>query len=69
MDYQTKSRKKENILTKLKRLMPGCSAGINAMSDKEGNVTTDPKEIAKLLRDHWAETFRKRGIGNTKMNV
>ena len=54
-------------MVKLKRLMPGCSVGINAMADEAGNISTDPKEVAALLKDHWEKVFKKRGIDEARL--
>ena len=62
MDLQVKSRKKENILVKLKRLLPGGATGIGAMADSTGEVTDDPKRIGDLLCEHWAKVFGKQYI-------
>ena len=62
LDPQVNNRKKENVLVKLRRLMPGTSNGINALADEMGNITTDPKAITSILKKHWEEVFQKSGI-------
>ena len=42
--------------------MPGCSVGINAMADHSGEITTGPTSIARLLKEHWGEVFKKKEI-------
>ena len=49
--------------------MPGCSAGINAMADETGEITTDPVRIAKLLKDHWSGVFKKNPIDEEKLTT
>ena len=54
------ARKKENILRKLKTLSPGSSAGISTVKDtetNEGNITSDPTEIANAPAKHWKKVF------------
>jgi hypothetical protein len=53
---------KDNILTRLKRLVPGATVWLTAMADEHGQVTTDPARMAELLRDHWQSVFSERGI-------
>ena len=43
LDPQVKARKKENILTRIKRLLPGSLGGLNAMRNEAGEITTGPK--------------------------
>jgi len=62
LDPQVKARKKENILTRIKRLLPGSLGGLNAMRNEAGEITTDPKAIASILDLHWSKVFSKRGI-------
>ena len=62
LDPQVKARKKENILTRIKRLLPGSLWGLNAMRNEAGEITTDPKAIAAILNLHWSKVFSKRGI-------
>ena len=62
LDPQVKARKKENILTRIKRLLPGSLGGLNAMRNEAGEITTDPKAIAAILNLHWSKVFSKRGI-------
>ena len=61
-DPQYKARRKENILVKLKKLLPGAQSGLAAMLTTDGTVTTDPKDIADTLRDHWGHVFNRRPI-------
>jgi hypothetical protein len=57
--------KKQNLLTKLKRLYPGSTSGIGAMEDHEGNVHTDADSITKTLTEHWSQTFKATAIDHT----
>ena len=52
------AQRKENILKKLRRLLPGTSGDINAIRNPEtGAVSTDPPEIGLILTDHWQHVF------------
>ena len=61
-DEMIRKQKKENILTRLKRLTPGACTGLNAMVDDNGKVTIDPEEMAGILRKHWSKTFAHKEI-------
>ena len=67
MDDQVRQRKKEQILTKLKRLVPGTTACLAAVQSPEGEIITEPKEMAELLRRHWASVFSRKGIHEAKL--
>ena len=36
---------------------PGVALTLGAMEDDDGNITTDTKQMASLLRSHWSKTF------------
>ena len=42
LDLQAKGRRKENILVKLKRILPGGTTGLNAMADDKGQIRDRP---------------------------
>ncbi|CAK0851772.1 unnamed protein product [Prorocentrum cordatum] len=68
-EYQHhKARPKENILVKLRRLLPGTCTGLNAMADEDGASTADPAEIAGIMRKHWAEVFSRKTIDRTLLS-
>ena len=55
------AQRKENILRKLRRLLPGSSGNINAVKDPlTDTVTTDPLEIADILTNYWQTVFDKK---------
>ena len=59
-EYQ---QKKEHLLRKLQRIMPGTQGGLDAMCSKDRqNITTDPARIADFLREHWSEVFEKKPV-------
>ena len=55
-------RRKEHILTKLKRAAPGATASLNAVRTADGTITADTSAIASTLRDHWGHTFQGQPI-------
>ena len=55
--------RKESILQRLKRLQPGCSMSLTVMVSEDGSkITSEPTEIASLLRGHWGRVFGKKQI-------
>ena len=68
-EEQNRAHKKENILVKLKRLMPGASSGVNAMASDQGEITTDPMEMANILRQHWGRVFTRKPTNGRLRNA
>eukprot|EP00972_Heterocapsa_arctica_P015489 2280565-Heterocapsa_arctica.AAC.1 len=58
-DLQHRARKKDNILVKLNRLLPGAAVGLNAVVGEEGDIQADPEMMAGELRRHWAKGFAR----------
>ena len=59
---------KENILVKLKRLIPGGSSGsLSAVRSKHGLVSSDPKDMADWLTEHWGGVFSAKVINKRKL--
>ena len=54
--------RKEQILTKLKRALPGNANTIQAMRTDDGEVTSDRSKIAHCLQKHWQHVFQRRPI-------
>ena len=42
--------------------MPGGKAAINAMSKPNGDITTDPAEMADILKNHWKPAFSREKV-------
>jgi hypothetical protein len=68
-DLQVLQRNKEHILTRLKRLVPGSTSGINALQAPDGQVTTDRERMGTILSEHWSEVFRKKGINEELLDA
>ena len=68
-DPEERTRAKENILRKLKRLMPGESTGIGAMQDSTGTVRTTPEDIARILKQHWQGVFTEKQIDDHALQL
>lgn len=43
--------------------------GFNAMKNKEGNVTTSPKQIAEILKDHWGGVCKTKQVDTTALQI
>ena len=50
------------MAAKISKLKPGGRRQLNAIYDSNRRVVTDPKEIAKALKQHWERTFKKEPI-------
>lgn len=51
-------QRKENILRRLRRLLPGSSGAINALIDPAtGSASTDECDISRILTNHWQQVF------------
>ena len=62
-------RAKESTLKKICKLCLGNPSGINAMKNKEGNVTISLKEIAEILKEHWGGVFRKKQVDTAALQI
>ena len=58
---------KENILVRLQRLLPGTTASLSVMRDKNHNLTSDPAEMAAILNEHWGSVFSRKDIARHKI--
>ena len=68
MDETQRARKKDCIISKIRRMMPGTATGINAMRSESGAIVTDAPDMANVLRKHWGKAFSKRGINRGKLD-
>ena len=50
-------KRKNCILSSLKRMLPAGSGDIAAMIDSDGNIATETDEIARVLNTHWQQVF------------
>jgi len=53
---------KENILVRLKRLIPGQSTTLSALKSSNGSIVNDPDDMARVLNDHWGEVFSRKNV-------
>jgi len=56
------SKAKTNATRLLTKLTPGKSGSMGAVRASDGSLATSATDMAKVLRLHWGETFKKRGI-------
>lgn len=61
------SRQRERVMRKIKRLCPGRAAAVLATTNGQGEVVTEPAEVAAVLRDHWASTFSHKPINRSAL--
>jgi len=68
-DPADKSRAKETVLRKLKRLSPGENQGISAMVNDAGSVSIKPEDIAEILRKHWQGVFSEKAVRTNALQI
>lgn len=55
--------KKEQRLVRLKRMLPGSTTALSAMEDPVScQATSDPKEMARLLIEHWGRILTAKPV-------
>jgi hypothetical protein len=59
------AQKKNDIASRLKRMLPGGNVDIAAMVDSSGSVVTDDLGIADILNSHWQKVFARRPTNQT----
>ena len=64
-----KKKARESMLKKICELCPGDPAGINAMKNKEGNITTPPNEIAEIFKEHRGGVFKKKQVDTAALQI
>ena len=57
-----RERKRSNIVTKLKRMLPGSTNHIGAIGQEDGSITNEPEAMAAALAKHWSKVFQKKPI-------
>ena len=66
---QARAQKKEHVLVRLRRLLPGAALGIGALQSEDGKVTADASEMAGILRSHWGRFFARRPINSSTLQT
>ena len=66
-DDMQRARCRDSIQTKLRRLVPGGTTTLKAMRTAAGAVTTDPREMAAALCDHWGDTFASKPVAQVRL--
>ena len=61
-DIQERAHRKENIVKKLKRLLPGNTNTLAAMQTTDGDVTDSPEGMAETLKLHWGKVFGHKEV-------
>ena len=65
LDPTTYRMRKENLLVRLKRMMPGSTSGLNALEDAaSGGICTEPRDMARLLTEHWGRVLTSKPISS-----
>ena len=69
LDELQRTMRRENIQMRLKRMMPGVTTTIKAMSKADGTITVEPSEMAAVLRSHWGPTFAARSVDEDQLRT
>ena len=64
-DPHLSTRRKQRAARLLYRLLPGATTPLKAVQTANGNVVTEPADMAKVLRKHWAQVFKAAGVDET----
>ena len=54
--------RRQQLMTRLKRLRPGASTALQAVVDSAGRVRQEPAEMARALGAHWAKVFDGKAL-------
>ena len=66
---EEKAARKNTIMQKLCRMVPGAAVGIGAMQDLNGRIATTPADIASVLKQHWSEVFKPKDVNNAALQI
>ena len=55
-------RRKQQLIAKLARLVPGSPNSTGAILETDGTLATTPKTIAEALKKHWEPIFKSKQI-------
>ena len=61
-DQASRQHKKQQLITRLARLIPGATNNIGAILTDDDQLATTPTAIAEALKKHWEPIFRERPI-------
>ena len=53
---------KDQLLVRLKKLRPGCTASLQAMRRDDGTVTLEPMQMAAELSKYWSGVFAAKTV-------
>jgi hypothetical protein len=54
--------RRQQLMTRLKRLRPGASTALQAVQDHTGRVRQEPADMAKALSAHWSKVFAGQAL-------
>ena len=61
-DQEAQHRKKQQLITRLARLIPGATNNIGAILTDNDELATTPTAIAEALKQHWEPIFRDKPV-------
>ena len=63
-DHEAQQRKKQQLIIRLARLIPGSTNNIGAILTDNDELATTPTTIAEALKKHWEPIFRDRPVNS-----
>ena len=67
-EWEEKTQRKECIVKKLKRLLPGATTTLAAIQTSNGDIIDTPEGMASALRDHWGTVFQHKEINRDALS-
>ena len=61
-DQDAQHRKKQQLITRLARLIPGATSNIGAILTDDDELATTPTAIAEALKKHWEPIFQHKPV-------
>ena len=66
---EEKQQRRSRIHKLLQRLSPGRTSSVPAVMGEDGQILTDPKEMAEALRKHWKDVFSPRRVDEARLQA
>ena len=67
LDEHERAHRRGRIHQMLRRVAPGRTSSLQSVMAENGEILTEPAEMAEVLRRHWARVFARRRIDEDKL--
>ena len=61
--------RREHLLRRLKRLLPGQCSSLQGLLDAAGKYVSDPEQVANMLSVHWGSVFSAADIDRSQLQT